>query len=221
MFENMQDRKVGQEPTKNRKMLAGLRSGVVIGLAVVVSACGGGKDVAKETPADQTEKTTVNGKMQGADVKVAVRKPEKQDRSYLDINAAKTAIGDQKKNRMNANYHFNQANSLREKEKYAEAAEEYKRAIRAYPADGAFYKNLGGTFAMIGEFDEAEAVLKKGCEISPDDWLMWNNLAVVLQKLGKNEACQKAINESMKLDPPEYAKENMALTLKQLGKSTN
>ena len=147
---------------------------------------------------------------------VSIKTKGEIDKSYLQFKASKTAIGNQRKNKLNANYHFNKANSLREKRKFADAIAEYKRAIRAYPKDGAFYKNLGGTFAMVGKFEDAEAVLSKGTEISPDDWLMWNNLAVVLQQLNKKDECVVAIKKSMTLKPPKEAKEQMAMTLEKL-----
>lgn len=157
----------------------------------------------------------------GMSVQVKGKAPAPDDRSYLNLSMGKLAVGDQKKKKLNANYHFNNANTFREKRQYNDAIEEYKRAIRSYPADGAFYKNLGGTFAMVGKFDDAEAVLSRGTEISPDDWLMWNNLAVVLQQLNKNKECVAAIKKSMALNPPDYEKENMTLTLKKLEASTN
>lgn len=179
------------------------------------------KDVVAEGDAQTLAQNPVGSGDSGMSVQVKGKAPAPDDRSYLNLSMGKLAVGDQKKKKLNANYHFNNANTFREKKQYNEAIEEYKRAIRSYPADGAFYKNLGGTFAMVGKFDDAEAVLSKGTEISPDDWLMWNNLAVVLQQLNKNKECVAAIKKSMALNPPDYEKENMTLTLKKLEASTN
>jgi len=179
------------------------------------------KDVLAEGDAQTIAQNPVGSGDSGLSVQVKGKAPAPDDRSYINLSMGKLAVGDQNKKKLNANYHFNNANTFREKKQYNDAIEEYKRAIRSYPADGAFYKNLGGTFAMVGKFDDAEAVLSRGTEISPDDWLMWNNLAVVLQHLNKNKECVAAIKKSMALNPPDYEKENMTLTLKKLEASTN
>lgn len=155
-------------------------------------------------------------------VKVKKVTPVGDNKAFLNMaKTKKSTVGNSKKDKLNANYHFNKANSLRESKEYEEAILEYKRAIRSYPQDGAFYKNLGGTFAMTGKLEDAELTLKRGCEVSPKDWLMWNNLAVVLQNLGKTDECKKAIQMSLSLKPPKSAAENMKLTLEQLENSTN
>lgn len=201
---------------------------IAVSIIATLTTLVGCKASDKEVGSSQTDKpaatennTDVASTVEEGALGIKVAKPASDDRSYLNLSSAKTLIGDQKKNKMNANYHFNQAESFREKNHLNEAIEEYKKAIRAYPNDGAFYKNLGGTFAMVGKLDDAEAVLTKGTEVSPDDWLIWNNLAVVLQNQKKNTECVAAIKKSISLNPPEYAVENMNLTLKQLEKSVN
>lgn len=177
--------------------------------------------VKNTTDKDKAVETTQEAKDKKQSVEIKTKEAVGVDTSYLNFKPSKTKAKNSKKDQLNANFHFNKANQLREKQQYDEAILEYKRAIRSNPADGAFYKNLGGTFAMVGKLKDAEAVLNKGCEISPDDWLMWNNLAVVLQNLNKTEECKSAIKKSLALKPPKHAVESMNLTLKKLESTTN
>lgn len=123
---------------------------------------------------------------------------------------------DANKTRMEANYHFNQAESFREKKQYREAIVEYEKAIKAYPNDPGFYKNLGGTYALSGKLTEAETTLKKGVKIAPKDWLMWNNLAVVLKEEKKNQECIAALKQALAANPPQGYVEEINKTLKDL-----
>ena len=217
---------------KNKGSLFKLEStkSLLVFMAVAsIAGCSGADKTGQPTAQSAPEKNTVGETVsettattpENQTVEAKSKDPIGADTSYLNFKPSKKNKADSKKDELNANFHFNKANQLREKQQYDEAILEYKRAIRSNPADGAFYKNLGGTFAMVGKFDDAEAVLKKGCEISPDDWLMWNNLAVVKQQLNKKEECKEAIKKSLALKPPKHAVESMNLTLKQLDSSTN
>lgn len=201
------------------------RACIVLVTVASLSACSTNKspDVSSNKVPDKNkviDAELVSAKNGDGDA-IAGKNPVGEDRSYLNLSLSRKRSTSRKKDQLNANYHFNKAEEFRESKKYESAIVEYKRAIRSYPADGAFYKNLGGTFALIGKLDDAEAVLKKGTQVNPKDWLMWNNLAVVKQNLGKNKECMAAIKKSLALKPPKYAQENMELTLKQLESSTN
>ena len=194
---------------------------IVLVTVASLSACSANKSPDNVSNKVPEKNKVIDAELVSANEDGTVKNPVGDDRSYLNLSLSRKRSTSRKKDQLNANYHFNKAEEFRENKKYESAIVEYKRAIRAYPADGGFYKNLGGTFALIGKLDDAEAVLNKGTEISPKDWLMWNNLAVVKQNLGKNEECMAAIKKSLSLKPPKYAQENMELTLKKLESSTN
>ena len=197
------------------------KSCLVLVTVTALTSCSNatGDATSKDTKVN-TGKTIV-AELEGVNQEGEGKESVDDDRSYLNLSLTRTKSIDKRKDQLNANYHFNAAEQFREDKKYNEAIAEYKKAIRAYPQDGAFYKNLGGTFALVGKLDDAEAVLNKGTQVNPKDWLMWNNLAVVKQNLNKIEECKDAIKKSLSLKPPKYAQENMELTLKQLESSTN
>jgi tetratricopeptide (TPR) repeat protein len=127
-----------------------------------------------------------------------------------------TISKDGKKARLEANFHFNQAEDFRAKRKYNEAIEEYEKAIKAYPNDGAYYKNLGATYATVGKLPEAETTLKTGTKIAPKDWLMWNNLAVVFLNEKKSDECAAALRQALTNNPPADKVAGMKSELKNM-----
>ncbi len=137
------------------------------------------------------------------------------DQKSVSLKPAKPGASP-KSRQANADYHFNKGEGLRGARDYEGAIREYTMAIKQSPSDGAFYKNLGATYALIGKMDEAEKTLTKGTEISPKDWLMWNNLAVVLQHQQKFDQCKTVIEKSLTLNPPADKAKGLRETLAQL-----
>lgn len=120
-----------------------------------------------------------------------------------------------------ARYYYNHGEDFREKKAYKEAIEQYQKAIALDPKEIAFYKNMGGTYALMGDMAQAEATFRKGTKIAPTDWLIWNNLAVVLLQQNKNEECKIVLKKALTLNPPPSKAEEMNVTLTQLeGKKT-
>ncbi|MDZ4834911.1 MAG: tetratricopeptide repeat protein [Candidatus Melainabacteria bacterium] len=125
-------------------------------------------------------------------------------------------VKDPAKAKLEANTYLNEADKLREGGQMDLAVKKYQKALRAYPNEAGIYKNLGGTYAKMGKWPEAEATLKQGSQMFPKDWLIWNNYAVVLLQLGKLEECKVALKTCLALNPPAAKAEEMQVTLKAI-----
>jgi Flp pilus assembly protein TadD len=125
-------------------------------------------------------------------------------------------VKDTKKAKLEANTSLNEGDKLRVANQLDQAVQKYQKALRAYPMEADIYKNLGGTYAQMGKFQEAESTLKQGTKLFPKEWLMWNNYAVVLLNLNKKEECKAAIKQAMSCHPPSDKVEEMNITLKTL-----
>ncbi len=125
-------------------------------------------------------------------------------------------VKDTKKAKLEANTYLNEADKLRVANQLDQAVQKYQKAMRTYPMEADIYKNLGGTYAQMGKFQDAETTLKQGTKLFPKEWLMWNNYAVVLLNLNKKEECKAAIKQAMACHPPADKIEEMNITLKTL-----
>jgi len=122
-------------------------------------------------------------------------------------------VRDTKKAKLEANTYLNEADKLREAGQLDQAVLKYHKAMQAWPQEAGIYKNLGGTYAKMGKWAEAEATLKQGTKLHPKDWLIWNNYAVVLLQLRKNDDCKAALKHALTLNPPSDKAEEMKVTL--------
>lgn len=125
-------------------------------------------------------------------------------------------VKDSVKAQREANTHLDYGDKFRVSKQYDAAVKEYLKALKAYPNNDEIYKNLGGTYAQMGKWSEAESTLKQGTKLFPKEWLMWNNLAVVYLNLGKTEECKSALKTCLTLSPPPSKAEEMQVTLKAL-----
>lgn len=104
----------------------------------------------------------------------------------------------------NANFHFNEGLKFSERKDYNQAAEEYQKAIKGYPYDTVFYKNLGTTYSLLGQYDNAIKIFKAAIDVSKkdNDWEMYKNLGIVYNQQGKYTEAKTALNQCLALKPP-------------------
>ena len=81
--------------------------------------------------------------------------------------------------------HFQEGNEYYEAKQFAEAAEEYEKALELDPDNIDVMSNLGATYYSLGKLDEAIEIYTRAITIAPEDAGIRSNLAAAyVQKQG-------------------------------------
>ncbi len=104
----------------------------------------------------------------------------------------------------NANFHFNEGVKFSEKKDYNQAVSEYVKAIKGYPYDTVYYKNLGATYSLMGKYDDAVKILNAGIKVNAkdNDWELYKNLGIVYNQQGKYSEAKENLNQAIAAKPP-------------------
>jgi tetratricopeptide (TPR) repeat protein len=95
----------------------------------------------------------------------------------------------------------------------------WRRAVAVNPDTPRAQTNLGGAYAMCGQYKEALAALTKAIEEDPQDVKAHQNLGVVLLDLGRPRDALNAFNEAIRIDPNYVrAREFRGTCLTELGR---
>jgi len=86
------------------------------------------------------------------------------------------------------------------KKEYAEAIEQYTKAIALYDRDHSYFSNRSACYAALEKYEEALADGRKCVELKPDWAKGYGRVGLPLFKLGKVEEAQKAYEEGLALD---------------------
>lgn len=106
--------------------------------------------------------------------------------------------------------HYNLANELRERGRFAEAARHYEDAVRFDPNHAAAHTNLGPILAQQGRFDDAIAHYTAALRINPDLAEAHNNLGMLLAEQGNIEEAIPHFQEAVRIKPEmEAARRNL------------
>ena len=104
--------------------------------------------------------------------------------------------------------HFQQGNEYYEAMQFAEAAEEYEKALELEPENVDVMSNLGATYYRLGELDKAIEVYTRAIAIAPKDAGIRSNLAAAyVQKQGPDggtnylDMALEQYQEAIKLEP--------------------
>lgn len=81
--------------------------------------------------------------------------------------------------------HFNYGTYFFGQQEYAQAIEEYKKAVALAPTFSPVYNILGYAFRQVGNYDEAERMFKKYVELIPADPNPYDSYAELLLKMGR------------------------------------
>ncbi|MBU0485645.1 MAG: tetratricopeptide repeat protein [Proteobacteria bacterium] len=124
----------------------------------------------------------------------------------------------------NSRAHYNLGMALMDQERWAEAAQSYREAIRlfdiylpVYDLAGT-YSRLGATLANLGDLQEAVSMHKKALEITPDDAAMHYHLGNTFLRSKDLTNAAIAFNRAISLAPNFIpAQGNLGLVLMQQG----
>ncbi len=93
--------------------------------------------------------------------------------------------------------------------RYAEAQQEFRRAIDADPAWGVVHYNLGVALEKNNQTDEAVAAYQASLALDPESHLAQSNLASALRNAGKLEASRHAFRRALELDPDDVVSRHL------------
>ena len=116
---------------------------------------------------------------------------------------------------------FDAGLQLVQQEKYAEAIEQFKKALEKDPEQANILGNMADCYSKMDKNQEALELYQKAVAIKPDDAALYTNLGVILSKLGKNAESQDAFKKAASLNPASSAQNfyNIGATLVNNGKS--
>ncbi len=88
-----------------------------------------------------------------------------------------------------------------EANRFEEAINIYKKALKLDPDDADTYNDLGLALHYTGKTAEAVEALKKGTETGPSFQRAWLSLGFVFAAAGRNEEARPALKKAIELDP--------------------
>jgi tetratricopeptide (TPR) repeat protein len=137
-------------------------------------------------------------------IKKEMEKAEKRKQSSAEVQAL-----------------FDAGLQLAQQEKYAEAIEQFKKALEKDPEQANIMGNMADCYSKMDKNNEALELYQKAIAIKPDDAALYTNMGVILSKLGKNTESQEAFKKAASLNPASSAQNfyNMGATLVNSGKS--
>ncbi|MCJ7763163.1 tetratricopeptide repeat protein, partial [Candidatus Bathyarchaeota archaeon] len=95
------------------------------------------------------------------------------------------------------------ADDLKKEEKFEEAEDIYRKAIKMFPESAKAWTFLGELLhENLGRYDEAEEAYRKAIEIEPKYALVWAQLGLLLQeKLNRFSEAERAYRKALDLNP--------------------
>jgi uncharacterized protein (TIGR02466 family) len=104
-------------------------------------------------------------------------------------------------------------------QKFAEAAETYRKALKLEPNIAEIHVNLGAVLGQLGQTEEAIASYRKAIQLKPNLAVAPFNLGFLLQNLGRYEEAVAAYRKAIAIEPGFYeALGNLGTILKRQGK---
>ncbi len=96
---------------------------------------------------------------------------------------------------------FDQAMSLLQKQQYAAAVTEWRKAVELSPDDARAHFQLGFSLSQLGQTDEGIAEYRQAAKLEPNDAPTYSNLAIALQRKGLMDEAIADYGKSLAIDP--------------------
>ena len=87
--------------------------------------------------------------------------------------------------------------------KWAQAGEQYRRAVEQVPDNPRAHNNLGLVYRGLDKPDDAAAAFQKAIDLEPT-FLRYRNLGMVLAEAGKYSEAAQALGKAIELRPNQY-----------------
>jgi eukaryotic-like serine/threonine-protein kinase len=86
---------------------------------------------------------------------------------------------------------------------WAEAGEQFRRAVELVPDNPRAYNNLGLVYRGLGKLDDSAAAFQKAIDLEPT-FIHFRNLGMVRAEGGKYQAAEQALDRSIEMRPNQY-----------------
>ncbi len=114
----------------------------------------------------------------------------------------------------------NQGLTLVARKQYADAEDEFRRALAVRPDSVRNHLNLGGVFLRQGQIDSAIDIFRLTLAMAPDDPEVHNNLAVALSEDGQLGAAAEHLATALQIEPKhDGAQYNLGRVLERQGRT--
>jgi tetratricopeptide (TPR) repeat protein len=100
-----------------------------------------------------------------------------------------------------AEYYFNEGNKLRDKKEYADAIDQYKKAIELKPSLALAHLNMGFCYFQMGDFKLAQERFQQAVWLDEKDATNQFWLGVTLMRLKQYKQALPVMQQAVKLDP--------------------
>jgi tetratricopeptide (TPR) repeat protein len=97
--------------------------------------------------------------------------------------------------------YFENGVKLSDQGMYAEAIEEFNKALEKVPNQPLIIARVGEAYLKLGKNEEALANYKKAIELDPRDPSLYTNMGVALVKMGKTAESQEAFKKAASMNP--------------------
>ncbi|MBN1384321.1 MAG: O-antigen ligase family protein [Elusimicrobia bacterium] len=106
--------------------------------------------------------------------------------------------------------YFNSATMHAQREEYADAMDNYKKAIFINPFSLEAVMGLGNVYLFTKEYEKARHIYRRAVYISPLNKDIWNNLGYVNMRLNRASEAVECYKKALSIDPDfELAKKNL------------
>lgn len=100
-----------------------------------------------------------------------------------------------------ADKHKNEGNELMKQEKFAEALDQYNKAIDIDKNNAVYYCNRAAAHSKLSDFTNAIEDCKNALKIDPSYGKAWGRLGLALLSNNQNEEAYEAYNKAIQLEP--------------------
>lgn len=116
---------------------------------------------------------------------------------------------------------FENGVKLSDEGKYAEAIEEFNKALEKDPQEPVIVARIAEANLKLGKNEEALAHFQKAIELNPNEPTLYTNMGVTLSKLGRVAESQEAFKKAAAMNPAYAAQNyyNLGITMVNSGKS--
>jgi len=89
--------------------------------------------------------------------------------------------------------------------RYSDAIEAYRKALRINPEDAVAWYNLGVAYGELNRYNDAIEAYRKALRISPEDAVAWYNLGVAYGELDRYNDAIEAHRKALRINPEDAA----------------
>jgi len=107
---------------------------------------------------------------------------------------------------------FEKAVRLLEEEEYESGIEILEDVTEEAPDATTAYIDLGIAYRLTGDFERAEASIKRALELNPSHPVVHNELGIIYRKTGRFEEARKSYENALEIFPDfHFARRNLAI----------